>query len=305
MITGFGIGILAAFFWSLTNIVDKYLINKYSSAGNLGGIFLLSCFFPVFLVIFSATYTGGAVFSINATDQVILLLSGLLMVAWIYFYLQALYQDDASVVMTLLVLAPLFALFFGFIILSELPSMTQLFAGGLMVTGALIISYAPSEQSFKWKLLGYALAASATTGLMHSLFKFATVEEDLWQSLFWRSSGMVLSGVLIFVFIKNYRVAFVHFLKNYMRAGIALNATNEGLTLAGDTLFAIAILFAPIALIQTTEAYQPLFIVVMVFILGRLGFRGVKETIEKSELTRRFFGFLFVLSGTIILTVIG
>lgn len=305
MLTGFSIGVLAAFFWSLTNIIDKYLVEEYSEENNLGGIFLLSCFFPIILATFAFFYVGNSVFSLATFDQNILLLSGALMVAWIYFYLKALSEDDASVVMTLLVLAPLFSLFFGFIILAELPTGLQLIAGSLMVIGALTISYIPQHKKFKWKLLSYAVGASVVTGLMHSLFKFATIEDDVWLSLFWRSAGMVLSGVLIFLFIKSYRDAFMHFINHHLKAGLALNTTNEGLTLAGDTLFAVAILFAPIALIQTTEAYQPIFIVVMVFILGRLGFRGVKETVDRAELQRRFIGFAFVMCGTIILAVPG
>lgn len=305
MLTGFGIGILAALFWSLTNIVDKYLVSKYSADGNLGGIFLLSCFFPVILVLVAILYADGAVFMISSSDQVTLLLSGLLMVAWIFFYLKALSEDDTSVVMTLLILAPLFSLLFGFLILGELPTPIQLTAGASMVTGALIVSYAPKHKSFKWRLLAYALAASATTGLMHSLFKYATFEDVVWPSLFWRSLGMILSGLFIFLFIKSYREAFIHFIKKHLRAGLALNATSETFTLIGDTLFAIALLYAPIALIQTTEAYQPIFIVILIYILGRFGFAEVKENTDRAELIRRLFGFLFVLGGTFILAWFG
>lgn len=303
MLTSFGIGILAAFFWSLTNLIDKFLVNTYAEEDNLGGIFLLSCFFPIIIVLVTLLYVGSAVLSISTLDQAILLLSGIFMVAWIYFYLKALSEDDTSVVMTLLVLAPLFSLFFGFLILSELPTVIQLIAGSSMITGALIVCYAPEHKRFKWKLLGYALAASAITGLMHSLFKFATIEDDVWTSLFWRSSGMVLTGMCIFLFIKSYRQAFIDFARNHLKAGLLLNTAGESFTLAGDTLFAIAILFAPIALIQTTEAYQPIFIVIMVFVLSRLGFRGIKETVSKPELVRRFFGFSFVLAGTLILAL--
>lgn len=304
MVTGLLIGIAAAFVWSITNLVDKYLVDEYAEGGNIGGVLLLSCFFPVVLLILALIVAGGAVISIPVNEILILLTSGFLMVAWIYFYLKALSVDDASVVMTLLVLAPLFSLFFGQLILSELPTAIQLLAGAFMVSGALVVSYEHGTGNFKWLLLGYAVAASVVTGLMHSLFKFAAIDVGAWESLFWRSVGMVFTGLLIYLFIKSYRESFYTFIKDHFSRGVGLNLTNESLTLTGDTLFAVAILFAPLALIQTTEAYQPIFVFIMVLIINRFGVRSITENMERYTLIQKSIGFVLVLIGTIILATV-
>ncbi len=305
MFTGFLIGITAAFVWSITNLVDKYLVDKYASAGNIGGVLLLSCFFPLFLLLISALIAPEHIMYVSYMEAIYSMLAGALMVLWIFFYLKALSQDDPSVVMTLLVLAPFFSLFFAQIILGEFLTWWQIAAGGLLVLGALTVVYEPRTHHFKWRLFGYAIAASATTGFMNSLFKFVAIDNGVWESLFWRSSGMVLVGSIIFLFSRRYRHDFYNFMQAHFGQGIGLNFTNETLTLVGDTFFAFAMLFAPLALLQTTEAYQPVFIFIMILVLNHFGFTAVTENIERRTLIQKGTGFGLVLLGTVLLSVVG
>lgn len=138
---------------------------------------------------------------------------------------------------------------------------------------------------------------------MHSLFKLVTLEGTIWQSLFWRSAGMVLSGLLLAFFIKKYRLAFMDFIKKYFAHGAGLHTTNESLTLLGDTLFAIAILFTPLVIVQTSEAYQPLFVFIIVFVLSRFGFSGVKESHSFFSAAQKLVSFCLVLTGTLLLMI--
>jgi hypothetical protein len=223
------------------------------------------------------------------------------MVVWIYFYLKALSEGDASVVMTMLVLAPFFSFIFAGFVLHELPTIFQLFSGFLIILGALSVSYEPSSGSFKWTLIAYAVAASVVTGLMHTLFKFATVTEAFWESIFWRSVGMILVGLLLYLFIAKYRKNFHTFIQTHFKAGISLNTSNESLTLLGDTIFAFAILFAPLALVQTTDAYQPIFILILVFVLSRVGFSFVTEGYGRRQLLFRILGIILALVGGLLL----
>lgn len=302
MIIGFFYGIAAAFFWSLTNIIDKHLTHRHASDGNVWGIVILSCFFPAILLPIAANYTDINIPNTNWTEASLLMFSGGLMVAWIYFYLKALTEEDTSIVMTLLVLAPLFSLLFGNIILKELPTSIQLIGGAFIVLGSLVVSYEYTEGTFNKKLILYALLASIVMGLMHSLFKFSTLEGDFWLSMFWRSMGMVLVGMVLCFSISSIRNTFYHFMSNYLKSGLSLNATNESLTLLGDMLFGFAILFAPIALIQTTEAYQPIFVIVASFILSQaFGVDSVKEDYSRNILIKKIIGTVLVIGGSLVL----
>jgi uncharacterized membrane protein len=300
MLVGFGLGIIAAFVWSITNIFDKYLISKYTKDDNLGGIILLSSFFPITLAIVSVFF-APSLFTIPTTEIGILIISGLLMVAWIYFYLKALSMDDTSVVMTILVLAPFFSLIVSGIINNETLTRMQLFGGGLIMLGSLVVSIDPKNFRFKFKLLWYSVLACIVLALMHALFKYLTTQELFWQSMFWRSLGMVIAGSIIYVSIRSYRKSFHNFVNNYLKVGLSLNTTNESLTLIGDSLFAFAILFAPIALVQTTESYQPIFILVITYLLLQFGYTSITEDFSKDKIRLKLVGIGIVLIGSLIL----
>lgn len=299
MINGLLLGVAAAFFWSLTNIIDKYLTKRHASDGNVWGILILSCFFPAVLLPISLYY--AETLSTDTTSLTLLLMSGVLMVAWIYFYLKALTEDDTSVVMTLLVLAPFFSLVWSNLLLGEVLSTMQIAAGGLIILGSLVVSYTRRTHSFNFKLIYYAVSASVVMGLMHTLFKFSTTTDEFWQSLFWRSTGMVVTGILLCIFVSAIWKKFSLFVRHYLRDGLTMNSANESLTLLGDTLFGFAILLAPIALIQTTEAYQPIFILIISFILAQFGLTAVAENYSRDALIQKGLGIVLVITGSFIL----
>lgn len=300
MIFGLLLGAGAALFWSLTNIIDKYLTAKHASDGNVWGILILSCLFPAILLPAALQFESV---QLPIREAIILMTAGGLMVVWIYCYLKALIEDDTSIVMTLLVLAPFFSLLFGNIVLGEMLTFFQLTGGALLVFGSLVVCYSPQGGGFKWKLLSYALAASIIMGLMHTMFKFATVEEIFWRSIFWRSLGMVLIGFLLCLIFSKIRNSFIDFLTGYFRKGLSLNSANESFTLLGDTLFGFAILLAPIALVQTTEAYQPIFIILITTILTKFGFDFAIEDNTYFAMTKKIIGIGLVFSGSVILVL--
>lgn len=303
MISGLLLGTGAAFVWSLTNIVDKHLTHKHASDGNVWGILILSCLFPAILLPIAYNFSVTEIMIHSSVTP--LFFSGVLMVAWIYFYLKALSEEDTSVVMTLLVLAPVFGLLLGRIFLGEVISVNQLLASFLIIAGALVISYKKSDSSVSftqhYRVLFYAIIASCIIGLMLTFFKGGTSDGDVWYSIFWRSSGMVVTGIFLCMFVPKVQDKFLDLIAEYSRTTIGLNTLNESLTLVGDVLFGFAVLLAPIMIIQTTESYQPFFIIVISFILARLGVTSVEEKYDSKTLLLRLTSILLVCAGSILL----
>jgi len=300
---GIALGILAAFIWSLSNLTDKYLVDEFTDDGNIGGVLIFSCFFSFILIPIGALLASNNVLHMSWLEIGTLMTSGVLMAIIILFYLKAMAADDASVVMTLLVLAPFFSLVFAQFILHETLTGYQILAGSLLVVGSLVVAFDHKTTDFKWKLVGFAVAASALIGLMNSLFKFAAVEAGVWESMFWRSVGAVLAGVMLFIFVERYRQDFHLFLKRHFKQASALNVTNEVLTLSGDTVFAFAMLSAPLAILQTMEAYQPIFIFIIIALLNLFGYKVITEDFSKQALFQKGIGFSFVITGTVLLSV--
>ncbi|MEK7638859.1 MAG: DMT family transporter [Patescibacteria group bacterium] len=301
MSIGFLLGIAAAFIWSLTNIVDKYLVTKYAPNGNVGGIVILSCFFPLVLVPFGL-YFAPTIW-LPLTEILILILSGVLMVIWLTQYLKALSYADTSIVMALLMLAPVFGFIFASIILNETLTNYQIIAGLTILAGALVLTINFKQKSLHVPVLVTALSASVVMGLLHTLFKSVAIEEEFWSSLIWRAVGMVITGVIIYLTHTSARHIFNQFLKTSSVKILSFNAINESLTVIGDTIFAYAILFAPIALIQSTEAYQPIFILIITFVISNFTIIRIEEDMSKRILLQKIIGIFIVIIGSAMLFV--
>ena len=300
MLAGFTLGLIATFFWSLTNLIDKYLVQRFTSDLGIGPLLLLSAFFPGLLMPVALLLTDQSI-NIPLLDIGILLLSGILTVSWIYFYLGALYEEDVSIVMSLFQLTPIFALGTGYLLLSETPTQTQLLFGGMIVLGSVILSVERSTGKFKLKLLAYISLASALIALMNTAFKFSALDADFWVSIFWHGAGAFLTGLCIFCIHKTYRRNFKLYIKENWGIGLGLNALNETFTVIGDVFFAFAILLAPLALIQTTEAYQPVFVFIFGSVLTILFPKWFSEDISRSALIQKIIGITTIVIGSIML----
>lgn len=301
--SGYIIAGLAVFLWSIVNIIDKVLVDRFSKNGSVGALLVLSALFPVVLIPISFFLTGSSLL-LPPQDVLILLLTGILTVAWIYLYLDSLQDAEVSKVVPLMQLTPVFALLFGYIFLNEWPSQQQLLAGAIIVIGALIISIERTTGKIKGKLIMSLAGVSAIFALIHALFKLMTTDSDFWTSIFWRSTGIFLVGVTLLLFHDAYRKQFFAFMRSNGSLGVTLNSVNETLTLVGDVLFAFAVLLAPLALIQTVEAYQPAFIFILGVLLSKYAPTLLTEDYSYVAIAQKILGIVIILIGSIWLTLL-
>ncbi len=301
---GFSLAILANFFWALVNIIDKYLVSRFCKDGSVGSILILSSLFPIILIPLSYFLSDHS--EILTSLQIgILILSGALTTCWMYFYFSALFSDDVSTVIPLFQLVPVFALMFGFLILGEIPLLIQLGSAGIVLVGSVILSLEQTTGKVKLKLLMQLAASSSIIALMNVLFKYAAIDTDFWLSIMWQSVGTVFGGLTLFLLHKKYRIEFMTFIQENYGIGITLNALNETLALVGNVSFAYAILLAPIALIQTMGAYQPVFVLIIGLFVARFFPLWVGENTTRYALVQKTMGITLVIIGSVLLIVVG
>lgn len=300
MTFGFFLGICAAFLWSIVNLIDKYMVERFSKETGVGALIVLSSLFPATLLPIAFLIEKGVV-SLPFFEILILLLAGSLTVVWISLYLLALEDDDASTVMPLFQLTPIAALVTAYLILGELPNAKELLAGGVILIGSLILGFEFASGKFKMKLLLYIGGASIAIALMNTLFKFVAEDTSFWTSIFWYALGITITGIGLFTLHTSYRDQFVSFVKTNAGIGLFLNGVNESLTIFGDIIFAYAVVLTPIALIQTTEAFQPIFVFIIGIILTIFIPKIVHEDFSKKILIQKLCGLFFVCLGTILI----
>ena len=299
--SGLLLGILATLLWSFVSIIDKGLVERFCKDQGVGALVILSSLFPVVLLPISYGMATGPLW-LPVLDIGILLFSGFLTVAWLALYLNALYDEDVSLVIPFFQLTPVFALAFGFLFLGEWPETVKLLAGAVIVLGAFVLSVEQTTGRIKKKLLFAMGGASAIIALMNALFKFVTIEETFWVSMCWHSLGIFLTGFCLYLLHTGYRRRFHNFIRTNWGVGLSVNVINETLTIVGDVIFAFAILLAPLVLVQSMEAYQAVFVFIIGIILSRIAPRLLNEDFNRTVVIQKITGISLVLIGTIWLT---
>jgi len=264
--TYFFIALIAPFLYALTNYIDKILLEKYFKKSGIGVILLFSSLISLFALPFFL-WADPTVLNVNYKDILILCLSGMLNIGVLWCYLLALRDDETSIVIVFYQLVPLFACVLGYLILGESLTHMQIVSMAIILLGTTIISLeVDSENKFKLrkKTILPMIAASFFWAAGSVLFKAAAIEENVWRSLFWENTMLVLAGICIFVFIRSYRINFLLALRSNSKAILSLNAFNELLYISANVVFAFSYMVAPISLILLMNSFQAIF----VFIIG-------------------------------------
>ena len=258
----FFIALIGPLLYACTNHIDKVLLEKFFRKGGVGTLLIFSslvsvCVLPLLFLI------DRTVFDVSGIKIFVLAVVGVLNVVVLWCYLIALKDEEASTVVVFYQLVPVFGAILGYFVLGEILTHTQLVAMATIILGTSIISFEiDSEYRFKLrrKTILPMLAAAFCWALETVLFKAVALEENLWRSLFWENLALALSGALIFVFIRSYRVNFLSAMRGNTRGILSLNFLNEALYISGNIIISFASLLAPIGLVALTESFQPIFV---------------------------------------------
>ena len=258
----FFIALIGPLLYACTNYIDKMLLEKFFKKGGVGTLLIFSslvsvCVMP-FLFLMDRT-----VLDVGGIKILILAVVGVLSVVVLWCYLIALKDEEASTVVVFYQLVPVFGSILGYFVLDEVLTHTQLVAMATIILGTTIISFEiDSENKFKLrrKTILPMLVASFCWALESVLFKAVALEENLWRSLFWDTLALTLSGVVIFVFNRSYRVNFLSAMRENSRGILSLNFLNETLYITGNIIVSYATLLAPVGLVALTESFQPIFV---------------------------------------------
>ena len=259
--TWFFIALIGPFMYALTNHIDKILLEKYFKNNGVGTIILFSSIFSVFVLPF-LFFIDKTVLDVGGLQIIVLLIVGILGALVLWCYLLALKNEEVSVAIVFYQLMPVFGYILSYFILGETLSKLQIVAMVIVILGTAIISFEiDAENKFKLrrKTILPMLAASFFWALGGVLFKLVALEENVWRSFFWENVGLLVVGIIIFIFIRSYRKNFLLAMRNNSKKILSLNALNESFYILGNFAFAYAYMLAPIALVLLTDSFQSVF----------------------------------------------
>lgn len=257
------------FLWAIVNHIDKYLLSRTSHPSSVNVLMVYSTGFSAVVIPLMLLFGYDKLFA-DWKQIIIQIIGGILVTLSIYFYLLALDKEEASKVIPLALLVPVFGYSFSFFLLDEILTGRALLACALIILGALILSIEFSEESrtmrVKHGVLMLMIWFSAFQAAQETLFKFVTVNNSFFVSVFWLHIGIMLYGVILLLIHKNLWHDFKQSVSIDGVLMFGLNFFSEGLSWLAYLIRDYSLLLAPVAIVMTLNGYQPAF----VFVLGTL-----------------------------------
>lgn len=297
--------ILASFLWGITNHIDKFMINGIDENGNnVKTLLVFSTFVagivltPLWLILskFNLAISTLSLISVLAASVVYILAT--------YFYFKALSENDASIVVVMFQLIPVFSYILALILFKENLTLQQIIGSLIIIASAVIISFDFKEKNNKKKFKALLLMtfSSLLYAIYFILFDIAIRDSAYYSCAFYYQIGFLLLGIIL-LFIKPFRTSFLNAVKTNGKKYLALNTTNEVINLAANLLVNFANLTIPIALANVLNGLQGMF----VFILGVLGTfllpKYFKENLSKDIVFQKVFCIILGIIGLIVLVV--
>jgi len=288
--------------WAISTHLDKYLVERYFKDANVVVLLVFTALMGVVLMPVIAAFEPK-VFTRAPTEIGLMMLSGVLYMGALAFYLSALQGHDASVVAPFFQSSPLFGYALAYIVLGETLSATQLSGGALIVFGVLFVSVGAGtrRERFRWRLAALMLACGFVMSFSTLIFKVFAIEDEFWATTFWMFAGEALFGAG-FLCIARYRTQFRTLLGANGKALIAINASNELINLGGGLANRYALIFAPLSLVQALGSTTTLFVFAIGVLLALL-FPGVsQERISGREFAQKGIAALLVAAGVVLIS---
>jgi drug/metabolite transporter (DMT)-like permease len=288
-------------FWAVSTHIDKYLVDRYFRHADTTVLMVFTAFIGILfmppILLFNSNVLKPGAFAIA-----VMIVSGILYMGAMLFYLRAIQSEEASVVAALFQASTLFTFFLGWLFLGEKLGWSKGAGCAAIVAGALILSQGRrlSLKKFKLRLVLLMLAATFVLALSSVLFKFFSIEGDYWTTNFWNFLGEALFGLVILL-VPHYRRQFLHLFRRHPGPVIGINAANELINLGGGLGVRYAMLSAPVAVVSAISATTTFFVFACGVLLTLFAPRLGHEDLSAHNLVRKGLGAVLITGGVVLI----
>ena len=303
MTTAILLGILAAFLWGVTNHIDKFMVSGIDSGKDSIKVLLVFSTFvagiiltPVWLIL--SKFNIG----ISLTSLISIFAAAVVYIIAVALYFKAMEKNDASLVVVMFQMIPVFSYIMALILFKENLTLKQIIGSLIILLSAILISFNFNGRNNKKKLKALILMtlSSFLCAVYFILFDIGLRNSSYYSCVFWYQIGLLIIGIVLLC-IKAYRVPFKNAIKKNGKKYLFLNITNEVINLIANALVNYANILVPIALVNVLTGLQGAF----AFILGVLGTifipRYIKEDLSKKIVIQKVACIILSIIGLIVL----
>jgi drug/metabolite transporter (DMT)-like permease len=299
----FIIAILAPLFWAVSNFIDKFLISKYFKS-DTGTLVMYSSLIGLPIAILIAIFKPEVLY-LNLITAILVIFNSFLFLLYLFPYFKALSKADASIVVPLFQMIPVFSYFMAFFLLGESLSLIQIIGSLIIILGSIGISLKIDGKRTRLKkdVLFLILLASFLVALNSLFFKFFAIDVSFWVVSFWQYLGFFIFGLILFVFVKSYRKNFLSSFERNSVSIIRLNIVNEVFNISALIILSFATLLAPLTLVWVINGFQPIFAFSIGIVLSLIYPHLIKENLDKKVIIQKIFFILMILAGAYLLNL--
>lgn len=284
--------LMAPLFWGVTNVIDKFLMDKILRKAYFLpiwiGIFGLPTFAFVFLF-FKPVFVYP--YSIIAVSL------GFIYTLSYLVYAKILVNEEVSRAISLTFLYPILVTIMAGIFLKEVFGFQRYVGIFLLVISGLLISYKKVGKKISViKSLKLIILLILIWSSIQVIEKFVVGEIGNWSIYFWINVGLFLSILPLFL-IKSITKEFVGSLKKIGRRGLSTLATAQCVSACSSVSYYIAISLGPVSMVSAIGSLQPFFVLIYSVLLTIFVPKFLKEDLSRYNLLMKFVAVLFVLVG--------
>jgi drug/metabolite transporter (DMT)-like permease len=283
---------LAPLFWAFTNVLGKFLVDKH-----LKNPYVLNAYCNI--TFFALTVPVALFFGLGFSPTYVLvaLAAGLFGFLANLLFAMAFKVEEASRVVPISFLYPVFASFFAFLLLGETVGPLQYAGAALLVLGSFLVLVRGSLGKIVLSpALKFSMSDNVVLGLVVVLEKLTLSGLSAASTLFWVNLGMaVASAASIMVSRKNRSDAAEALAVPRKIAGLVW--LDSAFSVAAVLLFYIALSMGPATLVSAINAIQPFFVLVIIILLSRFLPHILQEKFTRSALLLKVLAVVAVLIG--------
>ena len=293
----FFLALAAPFLWSICNHIDKYQIDHFYRNVRAGTLLIFTsivslCFCLVVLLVKHDVYhMSGKYIVIVFTAGVLYFLANLP-------YIYALMKDEASRVVPLFQVLPIYSYILALLFLGERLSVAQLLGGVIILSGAILITLDLDDKfRLKKSVLGLMMLSTALFSVEGFLFKFVGRNTGFWPTAFYQYLGTASAG-LVMLMLPAFRRDLTSVLSKNGKRVLPLSMVNESFNVLARVCFNYASLLAPLALVTLVNGFQPFFVIVIGILITLFVRGGNKESLLKKHLAQKLVSVIIIFAGT-------
>ncbi|MFH0977793.1 MAG: DMT family transporter [Candidatus Woesearchaeota archaeon] len=280
--------------FAITNIIDKHMVSRWVKKP-LTFTVVINLLETVWMLALILPWRG-----FHLLPLPLLLMSlglGGFFTLYIWPYVKALSIEEASRVIPIFQLSPIFVFFLSMFFIHESLTSKLLVGFVLLIVGGFLISLKSIRGIFKLSTAFYfMLLASLMWAVIMVSQKYLFGLADFFDVFVWSRIGALMVALAILLSSSVRRDLFSILRKAPVRVKSVLIA-NEGVAVAAFFLGGLALTLGPASIVSALNGLQPLFVLAIAIILSLWLPSFLKEDLAKTNILLKIAAILIIFAG--------